>query len=118
MRRVGMISRSDVLRAYDVGVVRKQRGRLEDQQTTLRSSQGTGFVEFVLNEEDPCCYSQVKDLALPPHVNLVSIKREGNIIVPRGRHQLEPGDVLTMFGRLEEMKNLKKVLNSRPAAAS
>jgi CIC family chloride channel protein len=117
MRLVGMISRSDVLRAYDVGVVRKQRGRLEDQQTTLRSSQGTGFVECVLNEEDPCCYSQVKDLALPPHVNLVSIKREGNIIVPRGRHQLEPGDVLTMFGRLEEMKNLKKVLNSRPATA-
>ena len=43
MRLVGMISRSDILRAYDVGVVRKQRGLLEEQQTTLRFLIGNRF---------------------------------------------------------------------------
>lgn len=112
MRLVGMISRSDILRAYDVGIVRKQRGKLAEQQTTLRSSSETGFVEFVLNEEDSCCHVKVRDLPLPQEVNLVSIKREGRVIIPRGRHQLAPGDVITVFGRLEEIEDLKNFLNS------
>lgn len=112
MRLVGMISRSDILRAYDVGIVRKQRGKLEEQQTTLRSSLETGFVEFVLSEEDACCHQMIKDLPLPKQVNLVSIKREGVMIIPRGNHQLQPGDVLTIFGKLEEIDNLREFLKN------
>lgn len=119
MRLVGMISRSDILRAYDVGIVRKQRGLLDEQQTNLRPpSSETGFVEFVINEDDTCCNAKVKDLPLPQHVNLVSIKRAGSVIVPRGNHQLEPGDVITVFGQLEEIEGLKNFLNSCTAAAS
>ena len=118
MRLVGMISRSDILRAYDVGVVRKQRGKLEEAQTTLRSSSETSFVEFVIDEEDPICFTSVKDLPLPQQVNLVSIKRAGKVIIPRGRHQLEPGDILTVFGLLEETENLKSYLNSKRSATA
>lgn len=117
-RLVGSISRSDILRAYDVGVVRKQRGQILEQQTTLRSSTETGFVEFVLNEDDTCCNVSVKDLPLPQHVNLVSIRREGKTIVPRGNHYLQAGDVLTVFGRLEEISHLKDFLNSCPIPSS
>lgn len=116
MRLVGSISRSDILRAYDVGIVRKQRGQLEEQQTTLRSSTETGFVEFVLHEDDSCCNSLVRDLPLPEHVTLVSIKRESKMIIPRGNHRIEAGDVLTVFGRLEEIDGLKTFLNCRPAS--
>ena len=112
MRLVGMISRSDILRAYDVGIVRKQRGQLAEQQTTLRSSSETGFVEFGVNEEDACCHVRIKDLPLPQQVNLVSIKREGKVIIPKGNHQLYPGDVVTVFGLLEEVKDLKNFLNN------
>jgi len=111
MRLVGSISRSDILRAYDVGIVRKQRGQLEEQQTTLRSVTEAGFVEFVISEEDACNGARVKDLPLPQQVNLVSIKREGKMIIPRGAHQLQPGDVLTVFGKLEEIDHLKDFLN-------
>ena len=114
MRLVGSISRSDILRAYDVGIVRKQRGKLEEEQTTLRSSTETGFVEFVLNEDDSCCNVMVKDLPLPEHVTLVSIKRESKIIIPRGSHMIQPGDIITVFGRLEEIDHLKEYLNCYP----
>ncbi len=113
-RLIGSISRSDILRAYDVGVVRKQRGQILEQQTTLRSSTETGFVEFALNEDDACCNVRVKNLPLPQHVNLVSIRREGKTIVPRGNHHLQAGDVLTVFGRLEEINHLKDFLSSCP----
>jgi CIC family chloride channel protein len=107
MRLVGSISRSDILRAYDVGIVRKQRGQLEEQEITLRSSTETGFIEIAVTEDNACCGDQVKDLPLPEHVTLVSIKRGTKMIIPRGRHNIEAGDILTLFGQLDEMDQLK-----------
>ena len=107
MRLIGSISRSDILRAYDVGIVRKQRGQLEEQEITLRSSTETGFIEIAVTEDNACCGDQVKDLPLPEHITLVSIKRGTKMIIPRGRHYIEAGDILTLFGQLDEMDQLK-----------
>ncbi len=121
LRLVGVISRSDILRAYDVGIVRKQRGRLAEKQTTLRESAEAGFGEIVLNEDDTCIDIAIKDLPIPEQVNLVSIKREGRVIIPRGSHRLQAGDVLTFFGQPSEIEDLKIFLNNEltipPAAA-
>jgi CIC family chloride channel protein len=108
----GIISRSDILRAYDVGVVRKQRGYIVEQQTELRKLKENGFVEFVLQEEDTCSNAMVKDLPLPDTINMVSIKRSGQIIIPKGDTQLNVGDVITVFGRLKDIDGIKDFLNN------
>ena len=56
------------------------------------------------------CGSQVKELPLPEQVTLVSIKRGAKMIIPRGRHYIEAGDVLTLFGQLDEIDQLKESL--------
>ncbi len=109
---LGVISRSDILRAYDVGVVRKQRGQILEGQTSLRNLKENGFVEFVLKEDDNCNLAQVKDLPLPKTLNLVSIRRGGSIIIPRGNTRLHSGDVVTVFGKLSDVNSLKDLLNS------
>ncbi len=109
---LGVISRSDILRAYDVGIVRKQRGQIVEGQLSLRNLKENGFVEFVLKEEDNCNRALVMDLPLPQTVNLVSIKRGDSIIIPRGHTRLMAGDVITVFGRLEDVNNLQDLLNS------
>lgn len=110
----GTISRSDILRAYDVGIVRKQRGQMAEAQTALRKATETGFVEFVLNRNDSCHGSYVKDLAMPDTVNLVSIKRGERIIIPRGSTQLLNGDVITIYGQMKELNGIRDFLNSCP----
>jgi chloride channel protein, CIC family len=109
---LGVISRSDILRAYDVGIVRKQRGQIVEGQVALRGLKENGFVEFVLKEDDTCNHALVKDLPLPETLNLVSIKRGGKIIIPRGHTRLRSGDVVTVFGKLHDAHNLKDLLNS------
>lgn len=109
---LGVISRSDILRAYDVGIVRKQRGQIVEGQLSLRNLKENGFVEFVLKEEDNCNRALVQDLPLPETVNLVSIKRGGKIIIPRGHTRLLSGDVITVFGRIDDVNSLKDLLNS------
>ncbi len=109
---LGVISRSDILRAYDVGIVRKQRGQIVESQISLRNLKENGFVEFVLKEEDNCNKARVMDLPLPDTVNLVSLKRGGSIIIPRGHTQLQSGDVVTVFGKLDDVNGMKDMLNS------
>jgi len=109
---LGVISRSDILRAYDVGIVRKQRGQIVEGQLSLRSLKENGFVEFVLKEEDKCNRALVMDLPLPETVNLVSIKRGDKIIIPRGHTRLQSGDVITVFGRLDDLGHIHDLLNT------
>jgi CIC family chloride channel protein len=111
-RLVGLISRSDILRAYDVGVVRKQRGQIVEHQVDLRQQKENGFVEFVLKEEDTCTNALVKDLSLPDTINMVSIKRSGQIIIPKGHTRVEVGDVITVYGRIKAIEGIKDFLNT------
>ena len=109
---VGLISRSDILRAYDVGVVRKQRGQIVEHQVDLRKPRENGFVEFVLKEEDACSTALVNNLSLPDTINMVSIKRSGQIIIPKGHTKLQVGDVITVYGRLKDIEGIKDFLNA------
>lgn len=108
----GVISRSDILRAYDLGVVRKQRGKIGEQQLELRKPRENGFVDLVLGEGDSCSYALIKDLHLPETVNLVSIRRGSQIVIPRGNTELRPGDVIVVYGRLTDMEGVRNILNS------
>ncbi len=111
-RLCGIISRSDILRAYDVGIVRKQRGQIVEHQVDLRKQKENGYVEFVLQQEDTCNNAMVKDLSLPDTINMVSIKRGGQILIPRGHTQLHEGDVITVYGRINDINGIKDFLNA------
>ncbi|MGB3225347.1 MAG: chloride channel protein [Desulforhopalus sp.] len=111
-RICGIISRSDILRAYDVGIVRRQRGQIVEHQVELRKSKENGYVEFVLKEEDTCNNAMVKDLSLPDTINMVSIKRGGQILIPRGHTELHVGDVITVYGRLKDIEGIRDFLNA------
>lgn len=117
-RICGIISRSDILRAYDVGIVRRQRGQIVEHQVELRKSKENGYVEFVLKEEDTCNNAMVKDLSLPDTINMVSIKRGGQILIPRGHTQLNVGDVITVYGRLKDIEGIRDFLNACKLPAS
>ena len=110
----GVISRSDILRAYDLGVVRKQRGKIAEQTVELRSSREYGYYDFLLQEDNSCHNACISDLQLPMTVNMVSIKRAGQTIIPRGQTVLQSGDVITLYGRLKDIQGIKDLLNSCP----
>ncbi len=96
---LGLISRSDILRAYDVGIVRKQRGQLLEEQITLRREQYNDFAEFRLQSEDYAVSKNLRDLDLPESINVVSVDREGVLHIPRGKTYFAAGDIVTLFGR-------------------
>ncbi|MBI4557433.1 MAG: Trk system potassium transporter TrkA [Candidatus Hydrogenedentes bacterium] len=51
----------------------------------------------------------VKDLALPPGVLLGVITRNGATVVPHGDTIIEPGDLVTVFGKRDQMVQAQKL---------
>ena len=96
---LGLISRSDILRAYDVGIVRKQRGQLLESQIALRREQYNDFSEFRLQTGHNAVGKKLQELELPESVNVVSMDREGVMHIPRGNTIFATGDIITLFGR-------------------
>jgi CIC family chloride channel protein len=43
---------------------------------------------------------------------MVSIKRGGQILIPRGHTQLQVGDVITVYGRLKDIDGIRNFLNT------
>jgi CIC family chloride channel protein len=111
-RLVGLISRTDILRAYDVAVVRKQRGRMLEREVLLREKEGNVFADLRLHAEDRSVGTPLRQLDLPSDVNVVSVEREGLIVIPRGDTRFEAGDIVTVFGKKEAMKQVQEVFTS------
>ena len=101
---LGLISRSDILRAYDVAIVRKQRGQLLEQQIRLRKEKDYSFKEFRLSPGDYAAGKALQDIHLPHSVNVVSVERNGVIHIPRGRTLFQSGDIVTLFGSKEGLE--------------
>jgi len=105
---LGLISRSDILRAYDVALVRKQRGQLLEQQIRLRKEKNNDFKEFFLYPDDYAVGRVLQELTFPPSVNVVSVERNGIIIIPRGSTLFQAGDIVTLFGSKENLEKTRR----------
>ncbi len=101
---LGLISRSDILRAYDVGIVRKQRGQLLESQITLRRAQHNDFTEFRLKAGHYAVGKKLNELKLSESINVVSVDREGVLHIPRGHTYFAIGDIITLFGRKNHLE--------------
>ena len=111
-RLLGLISRGEILRAYDVALVRKQRGQMLGGNIALRKEEVNTFFEFSLYSGDNAVDKTLGSLVLPENVNVVSIEREGMIIIPRGSTTFVTGDIVTVFGHREIMEKVREVFIS------
>ena len=101
---IGLISRSNILRAYDVGIVRKQRGQLLDDNMVLRKEEQNVFVEVRLQTGQQAVGVCLKDLGLTEAVNVVSIERDGILHIPKGDSRFAAGDIVTLFAKKEAVE--------------
>lgn len=94
-RLVGMVRRNDIVRAYEVGVVRREEVRRRAAVTTGGVSGQAEFFDAALTEGSPAVGRTVAELRLPREAVLVSIRRGHELLIPRGDTTLRAGDVVT-----------------------
>jgi CIC family chloride channel protein len=108
---VGVLRRRDIVRAYNVGIMR----RLDAQQRTERLRLGkigdTEFVEIAIDAKSPAVGRKLEETPLPQECTLVSIRRGRNVVIPHGDTVLRAGDRVVAFATEEGAAELQGIFN-------
>ncbi|KPK34159.1 MAG: chloride channel protein [Nitrospira bacterium SG8_35_1] len=105
---VGLISRSDIVRAYNVGLMRKQKDQLAHERSALRKVTGLDFIEIRVEPDSPAAGKQLAEIHLPRNTNVVSILRHGAVLVPDGNTRILDGDVITVLCFSSKKESVRK----------
>lgn len=79
--------------------------------TLLKLNRGeAALVDLRLPETSPCRGKAIRDLNLPANTVIVSVIREGKLVIPRGDTQLQAGDEILAVSAVAAEKSLKETL--------
>jgi len=106
---IGLISRSDIVRAYNVGLMRKQKDELAQDRSALRKVTGLEFIEIKVEPNCPGTDKRLADITLPQNTNVVSLLRYGTVLVPDGNTRILPGDVITILCFSSQIESVRKI---------
>ncbi len=102
-RLVGVIRRHNIVRAYEIGVVRRgfALGHFPG------SPPGTVTGEFLIAPDSPLADKTLAELCLPEAFLVINLQRGGRTILPHGSTRLQAGDVVTVLSRDGDLKALE-----------
>lgn len=91
---IGLLRRSDIIKAYDIAVSRRtfRRHRLNEARLNMLSH--LPVEEMRVEEGCPAANHTISELNWPADVIIASVQRHGQIIVPHGKTLLLPGDLV------------------------
>jgi Trk K+ transport system NAD-binding subunit len=105
----GMIRRQDIIHVYNLAMTRRDEIQTRSRRMQeLREQDGTEFVDVYLKGNDPVVGRTVATVAaqLPDDCVLISIERDGRVVIPHGETVFQAGDHITAFTRVEDAERL------------
>ncbi|MGE5224513.1 MAG: chloride channel protein [Omnitrophica WOR_2 bacterium] len=109
---LGVVRRNDIVRAYEVGVLRREEARQQAEAIQAVNHSQAEFVEVSIKSESHAAGLKIADLDIPREAVLVSIRRGRQLVIPHGDTLLEPGDVVTALCELESVDEVRARLTS------
>ncbi len=111
-RVIGVIRRSDIVKAYNVALTQRAQGQFDEARARLRLVDNTEFLELEIPLTSPAVGQPLAALGqkLPQDCVVVSIRRLGSVIIPHGDTVLQEGDLVHVFLRRSDEAQLRGCL--------
>jgi CIC family chloride channel protein len=111
---VGVIRRRDIVRAYNTALVRRARDQASQDQMRLRHIDNTEFLEIEILDGSSVANRAIASLAdlLPRECVIVSVRRQGIVLIPHGDTILQAGDLVNFFLRQDDEEQLRNCLEN------
>ncbi|HIQ05792.1 MAG TPA: CBS domain-containing protein [Anaerolineae bacterium] len=113
---VGLVRRNDIVRAYNIAIVRRAEMQSRTERLRLARLDKAEFVDIDLTADSSAVGKAVAELHLPHDCVLVSIRRGRQVIIPHGNTRLQAGDRVTAFVSRDEAAALHRCLNAHKDA--
>jgi len=95
-RLLGLLRRTDVVRAYDIALTRRAAWRHQASQARLGAFEGLTVDEVVVGAGSPCAGHTVGEIAWPRECVIASLRRGRRVLIPHGDTVLQAGDALVV----------------------
>jgi CIC family chloride channel protein len=111
-RLIGVVRRNDIIRAYEVGALKREEARRRSTVALPPGGEPAEFVDFPLSPGSAAIGKRISELSLPKEVVLVSVRRGRELIIPHGDTRLEEHDVITMLCKGTLLSEMRLALES------
>ncbi len=115
-RLLGVVRRNDIIRAHELGIVRREDARQYAEQARSSADARARFVEIILTPDSGAPGKTVAKLNLPRGTVLVSIRRGRDLLIPRGDTLLRVGDILVALCKQDSADAFHDILCSAPTS--
>lgn len=103
---IGILSSADIVRVY-------RETLLKDSRRMRGLVEGTVMLEATIEPGMRPAHCPLREAKIPAECLVVSIRREGEMLFPRGRTVIEPGDVVTFLVSPRGEEHLQNYLAER-----
>ena len=117
-RLLGLIRRSDIVRAYRVGISRRLDLQERADKLRLAKLTGTEFVEIRVEAGSPQVGRQISELSLPPDCLLTTARRGEKVILLHGDTRIQEGDRIVALADPRCAESLKAVFHPSSSATN
>jgi chloride channel protein, CIC family len=93
---LGVLRRTDLVRAYDIALTRRTEQRHSAQQVRLGTFTGAQVIELTIAPQAACANQRVGAIQWPRECVLASVRRGRQVLIPHGDTLLRAGDVLAI----------------------
>ena len=94
---LGLLRRTDLVRAYEAALTRREAKRHHEQETRLDAMTGNMMVnEYIIHAGAPCDGKILSKAGFPQGCIIASLRRGRETLIPRGDTVLKAKDVLTI----------------------
>jgi CIC family chloride channel protein len=109
---VGMLSRHDIMTAYNTAIARKLEDQHQAEQIRLHTLTGAHVIDRYVTPDSPVVGQRIRDIPWPPECTVASIRRGTKLLVPHGSTQLQSGDWLTLVAAPEAESDVTSLFGS------
>lgn len=113
-RLLGVLRRTDMVRAYDAALTRRAAIRHRAHQVRLGAFGGVSVEEVMIEAGAPCAGRQVMEVEWPRDCVLATLRRGRQVLIPRGGTVLRAGDVLVIVIEGEAKDRVRQLCSKRP----
>jgi len=112
-RLVGVVRRSDIIRAYNHAMVKRARHQHKIETLRLGKLDGTEFVHIDIPSRSPVIGKRVSEIKLPEQCLIVSVQRDRKPYIAHGYTILQEGDQVTVFAEHSCVSRVRERLTGR-----
>jgi CIC family chloride channel protein len=109
---VGVLRRTDLVRAYDIALTHRAETRHRAHQVRLGALSGVTVEEVVVEVNAPCANKRLSEVKWPRDSVIATLRRGKRIVIPHGDTLLKAGDVLVIAAEGEAREQVRRMCSA------